>query len=81
MENIVMFKSIKGFCLNCNDLWVYEGQLVNLTTYSGKKHSNAVIEAVIEEQETLVLQCGDEQKYISLHDIDELEIIERRRIK
>ena len=81
MENIVAIKSIKGFCINCSDTWVYEGQLINLTTYNGKKISNALVEAIVEEQNTIILKCNDGQEYVLLDDIDELEIIERRRVK
>ena len=80
-NNIIAIKNIKGFCLNCSNDWIYEGMLINLTTYSGEKFSNVLVESVLEEQSTVILKCDDTQKYVSLDDIDELVIIERRKVK
>ena len=79
MENVIATKTINGFSINLKD-WVYEGQIVSITMDSGELYDNSLVESIIEGDEMAIIRCNGMQQYIPLSRIEDLEIIERRKV-
>ena len=79
MGKFAVFKTVNAFSMNGKD-WIYEGQVINLSTTEGEEFENAIVHGIIEEQNTLTLAIGNDFKYVNFDHISALEIVERRRI-